>query len=67
MRKTIVITIIVTILVAFTGAVIWLCPDSDDKVNSHSNSSYATFERKDTESDIPSGGGNFPISCLFGE
>ena len=32
MRKTIVITVIVTILAAFTGAVIWLCPGPDDKV-----------------------------------
>lgn len=32
MRKTIVITVIVTILAAFTGAVIWLCPGPNDKV-----------------------------------
>lgn len=55
MRKTIVITVIVTILAAFTGAVIWLCPGPDDKVDSNSISSSTVFERKDTESDFSSG------------
>lgn len=32
MKKTITITVIVTILVALTGAIIWLCPGPDDKV-----------------------------------
>lgn len=32
MKKTITITVIITILVALTGAIIWLCPGADDTV-----------------------------------
>lgn len=35
MKKIVVITVIVTILAAFTSAVIWLCPGPDDKVEQH--------------------------------
>ena len=46
MRKTIVITVIVTILAVFTGAVIWLCPGPDDKVDNNTISSSTVFERR---------------------
>ena len=35
MKKTIITTVIVTILIVLTGAIIWFFPGPDDKVEQH--------------------------------